>query len=132
MTTERDRVRCHERLERLGDSGGDCESIRREAMADLRRVIGFDRWCWPLADPETLLPSSGIAEHDFGPGVPRMLELEYSVDDFAAKHVVARGVNSAAGLPSTSMNMKGGMVSREMTSRLAAVAPRITVSASTR
>lgn len=98
MTTERDRVRCHERLERLGDSGGDCESIRREAMADLRRVIGFDRWCWPLADPETLLPSSGIAEHDFGPGVPRMLELEYSVDDFAAKHVVARRVNSAAGL----------------------------------
>ena len=68
------------------------------SVADLRRVIGFDRWCWPLADPETLLPSSGIAEHDFGPGVPRMLELEYSVDDFAAKHVVARRVNSAAGL----------------------------------
>ena len=98
MTTERDRVRCHERLERLGESGGDCESIRREAIADLRRVIGFDRWCWPLADPETLLPSSGIAEHDFGPGVPRMLELEYSGDNFAAKHVVARRVNAAGGL----------------------------------
>ncbi len=98
MTTERDRVRCHERLERLGESGGDCESIRREAIADLRRVIGFDRWCWPLADPETLLPSSGIAEHDFGPGVPRMLELEYSGDNFAAKHVVARRVTAVGGL----------------------------------
>jgi DNA-binding CsgD family transcriptional regulator len=98
MTTERDRARCRERLERLGESGGDCESIRREAMTDLRRVLGFDRWCWPLADPETLLPSSGIAEHDFGPGVPRMLELEYSGDNFAAKQVVARRVNSAGAL----------------------------------
>src|SRR5204862_427564 len=43
-------------------------------------------------------PSGGIAEHDFGPGVPRSLELEYSGNDFAAKHVLARRVNSAASL----------------------------------
>jgi DNA-binding CsgD family transcriptional regulator len=98
MTKERERVHCLERLERLGESAADCESIRREAMADLQHVVGFDRWCWPLADPETLLPNSGIAEHDFGRGVPRMLELEYSGDNFAAKHVVARRANSAGGL----------------------------------
>jgi DNA-binding CsgD family transcriptional regulator len=79
-------------------SGLDSESIRREAIARLQRVVGFDRWCWPLADPETLLPGGGLAEHDYGPGVPRSLELEYSGDDFAAKHVLARRWNPAGSL----------------------------------
>jgi hypothetical protein len=98
VASERERARCRERLERLSESTLDCESIQREAIADLRRVIGFDRWCWPFADSETLLPLSGLAEHDFGPGVPRMLELEYSDDHFAAKHVLARRANPAASL----------------------------------
>ena len=98
MASERERTRCRERLELLSESTLDCESIQREAIADLQRVIGFDRWCWPLADPETLLPLSGVAEHDFGPAVPRYLELEYSGDDFAAKHVLDRRANSAASL----------------------------------
>src|SRR6266508_5023 len=98
MATERERNRCRERLERVSESSLDCESIRREAIAELQRVIGFDRWCWPLADPETLLPASGLAEHDFGPAVPRSLELEYSADDFAAKRALARRATSAGSL----------------------------------
>ncbi len=98
MATERERNRCRERLERVSESSLDCESIRRETIVELQRVIGFDRWCWPLADPETLLPGSGLAEHDFGPAVPRSLELEYSGGDFAAKHVLARRANSSGSL----------------------------------
>ena len=98
VATDRERANCRERLERLSESGLDCESIRREAIIELQRVIGFDRWCWPLADPESLLPRSGLAEHDFGPAVPRSLGLEYSGDDFAAKHVLARRANPAASL----------------------------------
>jgi DNA-binding CsgD family transcriptional regulator len=98
VATERERSRCRERLERLSESSLDCESIRHEAIADLQCVIGFDRWCWPLADPQTLLPGSGLAEHDFGPAVPRLLELEYSGGDFAAKHVLARRPDSAGSL----------------------------------
>jgi DNA-binding CsgD family transcriptional regulator len=98
MASERKRARCRERLERLSESALDCESIQREAIADLRGVIGFDRWCWPFADSETLLPLSGVAEHDFGPRVGRALELEYSGDDFAAKDVLARRANSAGSL----------------------------------
>jgi DNA-binding CsgD family transcriptional regulator len=67
-------------------------------IGELQRLIGFDRWCWPLSDPETLLPNGGIAEHDFGPGVPRSLELEYSSDDFAAKRVLAGRANGAGSL----------------------------------
>jgi DNA-binding CsgD family transcriptional regulator len=74
--------------------------VQREAIADLRRVIGFDRWCWPLADPETLLPLSGFADHDYGPRLRRALELEFSGEDFAAKHDLAQRANAAGSLAS--------------------------------
>ena len=98
MATARERARCRERLERLSGSQLDCDSLRREAVSDLQRVIGFDRWCWPLADPESLLPASGLAEHDYVPAVSRTLELEYSTDLFAAKHVLARRANAATSM----------------------------------
>lgn len=98
MPTDRERARCRERLERLSESTLDSEAIRREAIAGLQGTVGFDRWCWPIADPETLLPGGGVAVHDYGRGVPRSLELEYSCDGFAAKHVLARRANPAASL----------------------------------
>jgi DNA-binding CsgD family transcriptional regulator len=45
-----------------------------------------------------LLPGLGIADHDYGPGLPRALELEYSGADFAAKHDVARRPRLASSL----------------------------------
>jgi DNA-binding CsgD family transcriptional regulator len=96
--SDRRRTRCRERLERLSTSTLDCESIQREAIADIQRLIGFDRWCWPIADPETLLPLGGAAEHDYGPQLARALELEYSGSDFAAKDVLARRARLAGSL----------------------------------
>lgn len=98
MATERERGRSRERFERLGKSSLDREPLQREAIDDLRRVIGFDRWCWPLADPDTLLPLAGIADHDYGPSLPWALELEFSGKDFVAKHLVAREANGAGSL----------------------------------
>ena len=83
---------------RLSESTLDCDALRLEAIGELRRVVGFDRWCWPLADPETLITNSGLAEHDYVPGLPRALELEYTIDDFAAKRVLARRTNAAGSL----------------------------------
>src|SRR5262249_28434463 len=103
VTTARERGRCRERLQRLSGSTLDGASLRRAAIADLQHTIGFDRWCWPLADPISLLPASGLAEHDYVLGVPRALELEYSADDVAAKHVLARRRNAA-----TSMSAETG------------------------
>jgi DNA-binding CsgD family transcriptional regulator len=94
----RERDRCRERLTRLSDSSLDVESIQREAIAELRRVIGFERWCWPFADPRTLIPLSGIAEHDYGPALPRSLELEYSGDDFVTMGALARRTVPVGGL----------------------------------
>jgi len=98
VSGERERTRCRERLERLSESSLDSRSIQREVIIELQRVIGFDRWCWVLADPNTLIPLSGIAEHDYGPEVGRGLELEYSGDDFAAMDVLARRAKPAGSL----------------------------------
>jgi DNA-binding CsgD family transcriptional regulator len=98
MTTERQRSRCRERLERMSESQRDSDAARREAILELQRTIGFDRWCWPLADPETAVPLSGLAEHDYGPNLPHALELEFAGGDFVAKHVVAREKRAVAGL----------------------------------
>ena len=89
MVSERQRARCRERLERLSGSRLDGESIQREAIAHLQRAVGFDRWCLVFADPDTLVPLRGIAEHDYGPRLPRVLELEYS-GDFTAMDAIAR------------------------------------------
>ncbi len=98
VATQLARDRCRERIQRLSRSSLDCESLQREVIADLQRVIGFDRWCVPHADPATLLPGLGIADHDYGPGLPRALELEYSGADFAAKHDVAQRPRLASSL----------------------------------
>jgi DNA-binding CsgD family transcriptional regulator len=98
VATARERDRCRERLTRLGESSLDTESIQLAAIAELRRVIGFDRWCWAFADPQTLIPLSGVAEHDYGPGVARSLELEYSGGDFATMGALARQAFPVASL----------------------------------
>src|SRR5437588_769296 len=85
-------------MRRLSEASLDPESTQREAIADLRRVIGFDRWCWPLADPQTLLPLAGAAEHDYGPDVAHSLALEYSGTDFATMDVLGRRQNPVGSL----------------------------------
>jgi DNA-binding CsgD family transcriptional regulator len=98
VATARERDRCRERLERLSESSIDCESLQREAIAELQPVIGFDRWCWPLSDPDALVPLAGAAEHDYGPNVGRALELEYSGGDFATMGALAQGANPVGSL----------------------------------
>lgn len=89
MATERQRRRSVERITRLSQSTLDSASLRREVVRELQRAIGFDRWCWPVADPETLLPPDALFEHDYGAGLPRFLQLEYSDDEYATKHELA-------------------------------------------
>jgi DNA-binding CsgD family transcriptional regulator len=73
---ERVRNRARERLEALVDAGLDSEDARREAIAALRPAVGFERWCWPLTDPASALSTSGIAEFDLWPELPRIAALE--------------------------------------------------------
>ncbi len=95
VATDRVRTRSRERLERLAASHVSGEELQREVVRELSRVVGFDRWCWPSADPVSLLPGTGLAEHNYGPHLPRALEQEYSGADVATKEQAARGSSPA-------------------------------------
>jgi len=73
---ERERNRCRERLEALAGADVDVDEARREAIAALRRAVGFERWCWPLTDPESALSTGGIADFDLWAELPRIAVLE--------------------------------------------------------
>ncbi len=73
---ERARRRLHERLHALAEAGLDPEEAQLEAIAALRRAVGFERWCWPRTDPRSALAMGGIAEFDLWPELPRIAALE--------------------------------------------------------
>jgi len=85
---ERERKRCRSRLEALSAATLDPEQARRAAIEELRRAVGFDRWCWPLTDPASGLSMSGIGEFDFFPSLPRMVALEEQGDITSKPHLV--------------------------------------------
>jgi DNA-binding CsgD family transcriptional regulator len=93
----RERIRCRERLERLAAADLDIEEARRAAIAELRRAIGFERWCWPLTDPGTGLATGGIGEFDFGPSLPRLVALEEH-GDIATKPRLIVGTRASVAL----------------------------------
>lgn len=80
MPGERERNRCRERLGALAQAGLDADDARRAAIEILRRAVGFERWCWPLTDPDSALSTSGIGELDFWPSLPRLVALEQHGD----------------------------------------------------
>jgi DNA-binding CsgD family transcriptional regulator len=89
MLRERDRARVRERLAAVAGAGLGPDEARREAIAALRRVVGFGRWCWPLSDPTSGLSTGGIAEFDLWPSVPRLAALSQHGDVTSKPMLVA-------------------------------------------
>jgi DNA-binding CsgD family transcriptional regulator len=101
MATERARSRCRERLDLLAGSAQDVDSLRREVIAELKRAIGFERWCAPLVDPDTLIAHTGIAETDHIAQLARLQVSDASLREPNSGAALARagrrvGVLSAA------------------------------------
>lgn len=84
--------------------------LRLEAIDVLRRTIGFDRWCWPLADPAAALHLTGIGELDNWQALPRMILLEQTRDRFNAMPVLAQSRH----LGSTLSGATGGDLARSV------------------
>jgi DNA-binding CsgD family transcriptional regulator len=93
---ERERHRCRERLEALAGAQLDAEDARRSAIAELHRAVGFERWCWPLTDPESALSIGGIGEIDLWPSLPRLVALEHGGDVTSKPRLLAAGRASVA------------------------------------
>jgi DNA-binding CsgD family transcriptional regulator len=91
VATETKRTRCRDRLAALSESDLTSAEMRLEAIGVLRGAIGFDRWCWPLADPGAALHLTGIGHLDNWQALPRMILLEQSQDPFNAMPRLAEG-----------------------------------------
>jgi DNA-binding CsgD family transcriptional regulator len=73
--TARDRARGN--LTRLTKARLDNDGFRWEASAILRRAVGFDGWCWLLADPGTRLPTRDLGENMVGGQSVRRFSLRH-------------------------------------------------------
>jgi len=75
---------------RLCHAGLEVTEFRTRVMAQLRRAIAFDAWCWPTADPATGLVT-GAAGEGIPPGrTQRFFEIEYLEPDFTKFGDLAR------------------------------------------
>jgi DNA-binding CsgD family transcriptional regulator len=92
MTRERERSRCRRDLEALAGSGLDMDALRLEAVGSLRRAIGFDMWCVPLVDPDSLIPHRPVVSDalPFGDRLPRFLVQDQSAGEVNSRARLAR------------------------------------------
>ena len=97
MGSERERTRVYERLQALADATLEPDEACFEAIDVLRRVVGFERWCWPRTDPGSALSTMGVAEFDLWPEVPRIAALEEH-GDIARKPRLVVGPRSSVSL----------------------------------
>ncbi len=88
--------RCRDRLTRLAGTHQDAASFRQETIAELRRVVGFDGWCWSSTDPLTGMTITCLADNPALTGKVRQLfELEYDAGDVNAYQDLARHCSPA-------------------------------------
>ena len=100
MGSEQARSRCRERLLRICGADLDHETLRLELLEELRGTIGFAMWGWPLADPDTLLTTTGIADPAAWAIVPRVVSHEQRTTDVIQDRQLVRS-NELVGILST-------------------------------
>jgi DNA-binding CsgD family transcriptional regulator len=93
MGSDRARSRCRDRLLAACQANLDHETLRLELLEQLRTTIGFATWGWPLADPDTLLATTGIADPAAWPLVPRSVADEEHTTDLNQDRELASGNN---------------------------------------
>ena len=84
-TSAKDRARSD--LARLAAARLDNDGSRWEAAAVLRRAIGFDGWCWMLADPGSRLPTRDLGEN---------VIVNHAIRRFGRRHPEAWAVRRSA------------------------------------
>src|SRR6476661_1380598 len=67
---------------RLCHAGLDSTTLRRSVMDEMRHVVPADAWCFPTADPATLMITGNVGEGLPAEAAPRFFEIEYSLEDF--------------------------------------------------
>src|SRR5579884_2297587 len=81
--------RTRDKIERLAHAGLDWVTFSAEATEELRRVIPFDRSCWHMVDPGTVL-FTGSLNQNVGCSGAWLAEYEYVVEDVNKWSFLAR------------------------------------------
>ena len=71
------RSRARDRIARLCRGGADARTLRLEALAAIRRAVGFDAYAWLITDPETSVGSAPLADVPCLPQLPQAIRLKY-------------------------------------------------------
>lgn len=72
------RTSARDRIERICVAGLDPTTLRLEVLTELRRVVGFDTYAWPLADPQTGVGLAPLAaDIPFVQELPLLMKLKY-------------------------------------------------------
>jgi DNA-binding CsgD family transcriptional regulator len=66
-----------ERIEAIGQQGGDDRTLRRRILDELHRVVPFDVHAWLLTDPETEVGSAPLADAPVPADLPRLIRAKY-------------------------------------------------------
>lgn len=70
-------ARAREVIGRICGSGADPRALRLEALAAIRRAVGFDAYAWLVTDPETAVGSAPLADVPCLPRLPQLIRLKY-------------------------------------------------------
>ena len=101
MTT-RQIARSRDAVDRLAAVSLAPEILGPELVDGIRRAVPFSGWCLAVADPETLLVASAVAENPAIRNPGRLFELEYAEDvnryrDLVKQRSPVRSLHSATG-----------------------------------
>jgi DNA-binding CsgD family transcriptional regulator len=77
VTSRTSWTRAREQILQLCQADADARTLRLEALAVLRRVIGFDAYVWLITDPETSVGSAPLADVPCLPELPQLIRLKY-------------------------------------------------------
>jgi len=99
-------TRARENVAQICRSDADARPLRLEALAAIRRAVGFDAYAWLITDPETSVGSSPLADVPCLPQLPRLIRLKYLT-----------AINRWTGLPRGAVSLSGttgGELSRSL------------------
>lgn len=103
------RARARERIEAIGAEPLDARSLRREVLAVLREVVGFDAYVWLLTDPVTAVGAAPLADVPCMAELPALIKAKYATP--INRWTVLQQQASRAGLLSEAV---GGELARSL------------------
>jgi DNA-binding CsgD family transcriptional regulator len=98
MENTRAALRAQHEIVRLCHAGLDPTRLRREVMVHVLQVVPTDAWCFPTADPATLMITGNVGEGLPAEAAPLFFEIEYSREDFNKFADLARRQDPVASL----------------------------------